>query len=72
MKFYIYLFSIFFSLNIFSEFDTKCSILLTKRLQTSEDAYKDAIGRFLGEEIPQKYIKKEKKNFFKKLLRRAG
>ncbi len=36
------------------------------------DAYKDAIGRFLGEEIPQKHIKKEKKNFFKKLLRRAG
>ena len=36
------------------------------------DAYKDAIGRFLGEEIPQKYIKKEKRNFFKKLLRRAG
>ncbi|MDC0405929.1 hypothetical protein OAM46_02645 [Gammaproteobacteria bacterium] len=45
MKFYIYLFGIFFSLNIFAEFDTKCSILITKRLQTSEDAYKDAINQ---------------------------
>ena len=45
MKFYIYLFGIFFSLNIFAEFDTKCSILITKRLQTSEDAYKDAINK---------------------------
>ena len=45
MKFYIYLFVIFFSLNTFAEFDTKCSILITKRLQTSEDAYKDAINK---------------------------
>ena len=45
MKFYIYLFVIFFSLNTFAEFNTKCSILITKRLQTSEDAYKDAINK---------------------------
>jgi len=45
MKFYIYLFVIFFSLNTLAEFDTKCSILITKRLQTSEDAYKDAINK---------------------------
>ena len=45
MKFYIYLFVIFFSLNTLAEFDIKCSILITKRLQTSEDAYKDAINK---------------------------
>ena len=33
-----------FSFNAFGEFDTKCSILITKRLQSSEDAYKDAIS----------------------------
>ena len=45
LKFYICLFGIFFSLNTFAEFNTKCSILITKRLQTSEDAYKDAINK---------------------------
>ena len=45
MKFYIYVLSLFFSLNTLAEFDTKCSILITKRLQTSEDAYKDAINK---------------------------
>jgi hypothetical protein len=45
MKFYIYALSLLFSLNTFAEFDTKCSILITKRLQTSEDAYKDAINK---------------------------
>ena len=34
-----------FSFNIYAEFDTKCSILITKRLQSSEDAYKDAINK---------------------------
>ena len=33
-----------FSFNVFGEFDTKCSILITKRLQSAEDAYKDAIS----------------------------
>ena len=32
-----------FSLNVYAEFDTKCSVLITKRLQSSEDAYKDAL-----------------------------
>ena len=45
MKFYIYVLSLLFSLNTFAEFDEKCSILITKRLQTSEDAYKDAINK---------------------------
>ena len=45
MRIYIYLFAIFFSLNSFAEFNTKCSTLITKRLQTSEDAYKDAINK---------------------------
>ena len=45
MKFYIYVLSLFFSLNTLGEFDKKCSILITKRLQTSEDAYKDAINK---------------------------
>jgi len=45
MKFYIYVLSLFFSLNTLAEFDKKCSILITKRLQTSEDAYKDAINK---------------------------
>lgn len=34
-----------FSFNIYGEFDTKCSILITKRLQSAEDAYKDAISK---------------------------
>ena len=58
MKFYICIFTTLFSLNIFAEFDTKCSILITKRLQTNDDAsairsgfkemndaYKDAINK---------------------------
>ena len=34
-----------FSFNVYGEFDTKCSILITKRLQSAEDAYKDAISK---------------------------
>ena len=34
-----------FSFNIYAEFDTKCSVLITKRLQSAEDAYKDAINK---------------------------
>ena len=45
MKFNIYVLSLLFSLNTLAEFDKKCSILITKRLQTSEDAYKDAINK---------------------------
>ena len=32
-----------FSFSVYAEFDTKCSVLITKRLQSSEDAYKDAL-----------------------------
>ena len=70
MKFYICIFTTLFSLNIFAEFDTKCSILITKRLQTNDDAYKDAINKinlcnkydilsvtsFLEERISKVYI----------------
>ena len=45
MKSIIYTFLIIFSLNAFAEFDTKCSVLITKRLQSSEDAYKDALAK---------------------------
>ena len=38
-------FFIFFSLNTFAEFNTKCSILLTKRLQSNKDAYVDAVNK---------------------------
>jgi hypothetical protein len=34
-----------FSFNIYAEFDTRCSVLITKRLQSAEDAYKDAINK---------------------------
>ena len=30
---------------MYAEFDTKCSVLITKRLQSSEDAYKDALAK---------------------------
>ena len=43
MRSIIYAFLIIFSFNVFAEFDTKCSVLITKRLQSSEDAYKDAL-----------------------------
>jgi hypothetical protein len=56
--------------NIYAEFDTKCSLLITKRLQSSEDAYKDALNKisrcnkydilsvtsFLEESISKVYI----------------
>lgn len=45
MKWLIYTFLIFFSFNMYAEFDTKCSVLITKRLQSSEDAYKDALNK---------------------------
>lgn len=45
MKILRLFFFIFFSLNAFAEFNTKCSILLTKRLQSNEDAYVDAVNK---------------------------
>ena len=70
MKLYSFLVIDFFTLNISAEFDTKCSILITKRLQSSEDAYKDALNKisqcnkydilsvtsFLEESISKVYI----------------
>jgi hypothetical protein len=70
MKLYSFLAVAFLTLNISAEFDTKCSILITKRLQSSEDAYKDALNKisqcnkydilsvtsFLEESISKVYI----------------
>ena len=70
MKLIICTFLIIFSLNVYAEFDTKCSVLITKRLQSSEDAYKDALNKinscnkydilsitsFLEESISKVYI----------------
>ena len=39
------MFLIFFSINTYAEFGTKCSVLITKRLHSSEDAYKDALNK---------------------------
>ena len=70
MKLYSFLVIAFFTLNVSAEFDTKGSILITKRLQSSEDAYKDALNKisqcnkydilsvtsFLEESISKVYI----------------
>ena len=45
MKLLMCMFLIFFSINTYAEFGTKCSVLITKRLQSSEDAYKDALNK---------------------------
>ncbi len=45
MKYFISIILLLISFNSFAEFDTKCSIIITKRLQSSEDAYKDAIQK---------------------------
>ena len=45
MKNYLFFITILFSFNLFAEFDTKCSVLITKRLQSSEEAYKDALDK---------------------------
>ena len=45
MKTYLKLTIIFLTFNLYAEFDTNCSILLTKRLQSTEDAYKDALNK---------------------------
>ena len=70
MKPIIYSLLLIFSFNVYAEFDTKCSVLITKRLQSSEDAYKDALNKintcnkydilsitsFLEESISKVYI----------------
>ena len=45
MKIFISIILLLISFNSFAEFDTKCSVIITKRLQSSEDAYKDAIQK---------------------------
>lgn len=45
MKLYIPLLCLFLCNNVLAEFDTKCSVLITKRLQSTEDAYKDALNK---------------------------
>ena len=45
MKSYLKLSILFLTCSLYAEFDTKCSILLTKRLQSTEDAYKDALSK---------------------------
>ena len=45
MKYFISIILLSISFNSFAEFDTKCSIIITKLLQSSEDAYKDAIQK---------------------------
>ena len=45
MKLLVCMFLVFFSINTYAEFGTKCSVLITKRLQSSEDAYKDALNK---------------------------
>ena len=45
MRLYFQIAVLFLSFSLYAEFDTKCSILITKRLQSSEDAYKDALNK---------------------------
>ena len=77
MKSFISIILLSISFNSFAEFDTKCSVIITKRLQSSEDAYKDAIQKikqcaqydilsvtsFLEESISKVYITDLIQNF---------
>ena len=45
MRLYFQIAVLFLSFNLYAEFDTKCSIIITKRLQSSEDASKDALNK---------------------------
>ena len=45
MKLLIALFTILISVPLTADFDTKCSILITLRLQSNEDAYKEALQK---------------------------
>ena len=70
MRLLIGLFILFLCIPLTAEFDKKCSVLITLRLQTNEDAYKDALDRinqcqkndiisvtsFLEESISKVYI----------------
>ena len=70
MKKIFIMISIFLSTSVLSDFDNKCSILITLRFQSTEDAYKDALDKikqcekydilsvtsFLEESISKVYI----------------
>ena len=45
MKKLIWLFFIMISLQLTAGFDNKCSVLITLRFQSNDDAYKDAISK---------------------------
>ena len=45
MKKIFILITIFLSTSVLSDFDNKCSILITLRFQSNEDAYKDALDK---------------------------
>ena len=45
MNMLIRLFFIVVSLPLSADFDSKCSVLITLRFQSNDDAYKDAIGK---------------------------
>ena len=45
MKMLIAIFVMFFSFNLSAEFDNKCSVLITLRFQSNDDAYKDAVNK---------------------------
>ena len=77
MKKIFILITIFLSTSVLSDFDNKCSILITLRFQSNEDAYKDAINKinqcekydilsvtsFLDESISKVYITDLIQNF---------
>tara|TARA_Y100001970_G_scaffold210239_1_gene256433 strand:+ start:195 stop:527 length:333 start_codon:yes stop_codon:yes gene_type:complete len=70
MRLLIGLFILFLCVPLVAEFDKKCSIIITLRFQTNEDAYKDALDKinqcqkhdiisitsFLEESISKVYI----------------
>ena len=70
MKKIFILITIFLSTSVLSDFDNKCSVIITLRFQSNEDAYKDAINKinqcekydilsvtsFLEESISKVYI----------------
>ena len=70
MKKIFILITIFLSTSVLSDFDNKCSIVITLRFQSNEDAYKDALDKikqcekydilsvtsFLEESISKVYI----------------
>jgi len=77
MKIIFLLYLLIFSFNLKADFDNKCSVLITLRFQSNDDAYKDAIAKikqckkydilsvtsFLEENISKVYITDLIQNF---------